>query len=271
LTDLPSALGLARSLAIYYGRPWRIAAMARFYRRFLAPGDLAFDVGAHVGNRSLAMAWAGARVVALEPQALFHRFLCRVMPAAVTVLPFAAGPAEDSGVLAVSRRYPTVSSLAPGFPGKVGRTDRFRRVAWDTAQLVEVTTLDALIRTRGMPAFVKIDVEGYEADVLAGLGQPVPAIAFECLPQAFDVARASVDRLQAIGRYAFNFIRGEGHDFELTEWQDGQSVLGALEETMRDGRPGDVYAELVQSPRTSARGSGSHGWAESTGSGAGGT
>jgi FkbM family methyltransferase len=250
LTDLPGAVGLVRSLAIYYGRPWRIATMARFYGRFLARGDLAFDVGAHVGNRSLAMAWAGARVVALEPQALFHRFLCRVMPASVTVLPLAAGPAEDTGILAVSRRYPTVSSLAPGFPAKVGQTDRFRRVAWDAAQPVEVTTLDALIRARGMPAFIKIDVEGYEADVLAGLGQPVPAIAFECLPQAFDVTRACVHRLRAIGCYAFNFIRGEGHDFVLTDWQDGQSILAVLEETMRDGRPGDVYARLVQGHRT---------------------
>ncbi len=250
MTDLPSAIGLARSLAIYYGRPWRIAAMARFYGQFLARGDLAFDVGAHVGNRSLAMAWAGARVVALEPQALFHRFLCRVMPASVTVLPLAAGPAEDTGILAVSRRHPTVSSLAPGFPGKVGRTDRFRRVAWDAVQPVEVTTLDVLIGAHGLPAFVKIDVEGYEADVLAGLSRPVPAIAFECLPQAFDVTRACVDRLQAIGCYAFNVIRGEGHDFVLTDWQDGQSILAALEETMRDGEPGDVYAKLVQGPRT---------------------
>jgi FkbM family methyltransferase len=234
---------MARSLAIYYGRPWRIAALARFYGQFMRPGDLAFDIGAHVGNRALAMAWAGARVVALEPQVLFHRFLRRTMPAAVTVLPLAAGAAEESGVLAISRLHPTVSSLASAFPDTVGRTDGFRHVSWDAAQPVSVTTLDRLIREHGAPAFVKIDVEGHEADVLAGLSQPVPALAFECLPQALDVAHACVRRLEALGPYEFNYVAGEDHDFARAGWRAGKFVLDALEREP-NRRPGDIYARL---------------------------
>lgn len=244
MDDLRSAAGLARSLAIYYGRPWRIAGLARFYGRFMGPGDLAFDIGAHVGNRALAMARAGARVVALEPQALFNRFLSRAMPAAVTVLPLAAGAAEESGVLAVSRRHPTVSSLAPGFADTVGKSESFRRVAWDAAQEVAVTTLDALIRTHGSPVFVKIDVEGYEAEVLAGLTRPVPTLAFEYLPQALDVARDCVGRLEWLGDYGFNFVRGERPEFAAAGWVDGASLLKALKAAACDGQPGDVYARL---------------------------
>ena len=40
------------SLAIYYGRPWRHARMDAFYGRLIRSGDLCFDLGAHVGNRS---------------------------------------------------------------------------------------------------------------------------------------------------------------------------------------------------------------------------
>jgi hypothetical protein len=49
---LAGALGLARSLAIYHGQPWRTRALNRHYAEFVGPGDLAFDVGAHVGNHT---------------------------------------------------------------------------------------------------------------------------------------------------------------------------------------------------------------------------
>ena len=89
--DLRRWGGLARSLVIYRARPWKIARLARLYGSFLAPGDLAFDIGAHAGNRTRALLRAGARVVALEPQRIFHDFLARDLPRDVTLLPLAAG------------------------------------------------------------------------------------------------------------------------------------------------------------------------------------
>ena len=59
---------MARSLAMYHGIPGRHRRMVAFYREFLGPGDLAFDVGAHVGSRVRAWRKLGARVVAVEPQ-----------------------------------------------------------------------------------------------------------------------------------------------------------------------------------------------------------
>ena len=70
---------------------------------------------------------AGARVVALEPQRLFHAFLARGLPAAVTLLPLAAGPAPGRAALAVSRLHPTVSSLACGFAERMARRAGLRR------------------------------------------------------------------------------------------------------------------------------------------------
>ncbi|MEZ4584405.1 MAG: FkbM family methyltransferase [Caldilineaceae bacterium] len=42
------------------------------------------------------------------------------------------------------------------------QVDGFAGVTWDTAIPVTVTTLDRLIAQYGVPAFCKIDVEGYE-------------------------------------------------------------------------------------------------------------
>jgi FkbM family methyltransferase len=244
MTDILRWAGLARSLVIYRARPWAIPRLARFYRGIVRPGDLAFDIGAHAGNRTRALVRAGARVVALEPQRLFHAFLARDLPAGVRLLPLAAGAAPGRARLAVSRLHPTVSSLAPGFAGRMRDAPGFRAVRWDADETVEVTTLDALIAAHGLPRFVKIDVEGFEAEVLAGLGRPVPWVAFEYLPGELATARACIDRLAALGDYEFNLVPGERRAFAFDAWLDAAAIGPTLEARARDGRAGDVYARL---------------------------
>lgn len=38
-----------------------------FYKQWIKPGDLVFDIGANIGNRTRVFADIGARVVAVEP------------------------------------------------------------------------------------------------------------------------------------------------------------------------------------------------------------
>ena len=115
---------------------------------------------------------------------------------------------------------------------------------WDAAEPVEVTTLDALIAAYGVPRFIKIDVEGFEAEVVAGLGQPIPWVAFEYLPAQPEIARACIDRLASLGPYDFNLVPGEKRAFALPAWLDPEAIRPALARQARDGRSGDVYARL---------------------------
>ncbi|MDH2326957.1 FkbM family methyltransferase [Cereibacter sp. SYSU M97828] len=232
-----TGLGLLRSLAIYHGHPIRAAAQQRFLSQFVRPGDLAFDIGAHVGSRSRLLHRLGARVIALEPQPHCAAVIARLLPG-VTLLPKAAGRSEGRATLHISRRHPTVSSLSAGWIKDVAQTEGFRHVRWDQRLEVEVTTLDALIAAHGLPAFCKIDVEGHEAEILAGSNHPIPTVALEYLPETPDLARAAVAQLARNGDYAFNFVQGEGHDF-IGPWKDADSLLSQL------SRQGDIYARLA--------------------------
>ena len=249
--SLSALAGLARSIAIYRLQPWRRRALHRFQRALLAPDALAFDIGAHVGNRTDALLAAGARsVVALEPQPLFTRALARryARESRVALVDRAVGREPGTAQLAISSRHPTVSTLSTDWIDRVGESAGFERVRWDRHVDVDVTTLDALIAEYGLPDVCKIDVEGLEAEILAGLSTPIPLITLEYLPAALDVARACIERLESLGDYAYNLTSGEDHRFVLPRWVDAQGARAALVEATSDGRSGDLHARLIDPP-----------------------
>jgi FkbM family methyltransferase len=240
--------GLARSLVMYYGQPWKRRRMERMYARFVKPGDLCFDVGAHVGNRVRCFLDLGARVVAVEPQPLCLEVLRRGYGGRpdVTILPVGLSDRPGTATLHVSTRTPTVSTLDAGWIAQVTAADaRWAAVAWDERVEVEVRTLDDLVRDHGEPDFVKIDVEGLELQVLQGLSTPVRACSFEYLPPAKDRALACVDHLESLAAYAYSTSVGESHTFgQEAPWTAAE--VRAFLAGLQPGDPsGDVYAVRV--------------------------
>lgn len=240
---LQTWLGLARSLVIY-NNPLRRRALLRFYAGLLPPGALVFDIGAHVGTRAHTLRAAGARVVALEPQEPFATFLRRTLPSDILLIEAAAGPSEAMAEMAVSSLHPTVSSLRGDFVAAAATAPGFDHVRWDRRQTVRMTTLDHLIAAHGRPDYIKIDVEGFELDVLAGLSQAVPMISVEYLPAMPDLTLSVIDRLAALGPYAFNPVRGESGAFLWQDWQGPEATQAWLRALPRDAASGDLYARL---------------------------
>jgi FkbM family methyltransferase len=240
------AVGLARSLAVYHVIPLRQRRLRRLYGQFVKPGDLVFDVGAHVGNRVRAFAALGCRVVALEPQPDCARLL-RVFfsrSPRVVVVESAVAEIAGRGSLSLSERTPTVTTLATEWRSAREGDPDFARVQWNRRIEVDTTTLDGLIERFGVPTFVKIDVEGSEPAVLAGLGRPVAALSFEYLPRALSEAEVCLARLTALGTYQFNWSIGESNQLMSERWLDAAEMLAALRTPAARRRSGDIYARL---------------------------
>ncbi|MEP7268108.1 MAG: hypothetical protein ABI844_10825 [Saprospiraceae bacterium] len=49
---LKEFIGFTRSWIMYYGKPFNKKKLRNFYSQFILPGDIVFDIGAHLGNRS---------------------------------------------------------------------------------------------------------------------------------------------------------------------------------------------------------------------------
>lgn len=249
--DLSALTGMLRSLLIYRARPRRARRMRDFYAGFVAPGDLCLDVGAHVGDRVAAFRRLGARVVAVEPQPHLAKLLRRLHGSdpGVAILDVAVGAASGEAELRVNRRNPTLSTLSTDWIGSVSASPRFPGERWDATATVPVVTLDALIGEYGPPAFVKIDVEGFEQEVLAGLSHPVPALSFEVLPEAPEAALACLWRIAALGPYRFNASPGESFAWALREWVGPADMADWIRRMARGleagERGGDIYARLA--------------------------
>ena len=137
-----------------------------------------------------------------------------------------------------------LSSMSNRWIESTTQSGRFSSYNWDKSIDVKVDTLDNMLTKFGVPKFIKIDVEGYELEVLEGLSHPIKYLSLEFTSEDIENFKKCLLRINTIGNYIFQFSEGESLKFTFNQWMDGEMLIKALESKIKSYTLlwGDIYA-----------------------------
>ena len=246
-TDILRLHSRARALLKKARKHLSHAQSLRFHQALIKQGYLVFDIGANVGDMTALYLELGARVVSVEPQEECLRILEKRFGRnpRVTIVPMAVGASGGELELMISDIRSPISSMSRLWIAAVKSSGRFPYYEWSHSVTVPVTTLDSLIAEYGEPGFCKIDVEGFEKEVLQGVSSPLARLSFEYHAEFLPEAIACLELLRAHGEYHFNYTMENRMVFESPRWMDEVEICSRLRLLPFPSLQGDVYARRL--------------------------
>lgn len=222
-----------RSIFIHFAN----AKDQRIYNSLLGPGDIAFDIGANLGQTTDKLLHVANRVIAVEPSAECVRELRKKYK-------------NNAAITTVNKGVSDKDELLPfNYNETRSRTSSFIR-GWNEegtvrSYFIRTTTLDALIEEYGKPQFIKIDVEGFELRVLKGLTQKIPSLSFEYHGNTWDDTLGCIELIEKLGTAKYNYNTFLKHDLQLKNWVNAGELIRELREVIAAGHGyGDVFAKI---------------------------
>jgi FkbM family methyltransferase len=219
--------------------------MLEFYAGFISRGDLVFDVGANIGVYSDAFQTLGARVVAIEPNPVCCERLELIAKRSDLIIENCAVGSEQGAATMNVCSDPTLSTLSSEWYESARTSPTHSGEEWLGTIEVRVATLNSLAEKHGVPSFIKIDVEGFEDRVLAGMSFAPKALSFEFHFALLNIARACLSNPVLRNGYSFNYIDGMDPEFRLPTWVDASAIERILAEVQSRTEYGDVFCRKV--------------------------
>jgi len=213
-----------------------------FYSQFIDKGDLCFDIGANIGDRTQIFLELGANVFSVEPQESCCQNLKKRFGNKITLIEKGVGSKEEVKDFYISN-YSQVSSFSTEWIDNLKR-ERFKDAEWNKKVQIEITTLDNIIPVNKIPGFIKIDVEGFELEVLKGLSKPFKYLSFEfAVPDNLDNLIKCLQQLQSShDNLHCNYAVLDNTFLELTNWISiDEMVQVASGKEFSDNNAGDIY------------------------------
>lgn len=213
-----------------------------FYKQFIQPGDLCFDIGANFGNRTETFLGLGANVICVEP---IEESLLRLKKKFnknknVRILPIAISNKVEEKEIHVSN-FLEVCTMSNRFMEEY--KGQKHNIHWHDTRIINTSTLDALIEEYGTPTFCKIDVEGFEKEVLEGLSQIIPFMSFEYNEKLKDLALECLQILSKFNSLTYRFSPDESMEFTSKEWMEVKEFYTYIQLLPSEILTGDIYVK----------------------------
>jgi FkbM family methyltransferase len=204
---------------------------AAFYSQFISENDICFDIGANVGNRTKVFLKIAKNVVAVEPQIYCYqkleKFFSNHIGKKLHLHNLALGEKPGEAEMFISK-VSTLSTLSQEWIDSTKKSGRFEHCDWEEKQKVKISTLDKIIEEHGKPSFIKIDVEGFELEVLKGLTQPVGVVSIEFAAEFLDKTLDCINHLASIGEIELNISEGETMEMSYAKWLSLEEMISTL-------------------------------------------
>lgn len=246
-----------------YNRIWRLRHRKEYtissmeekcslelFSMFLNQDSLCIDIGANIGAKTKIFLATGAKVVAIEPQAECVEILERKYGdnKNFQVLRAAIGEQEGSANMHICSATSTLSTLSQEWMEVTKKHGRFAQYEWDKTEIVPVITLDKLIESYGVPEFIKIDVEGFEQQVIKGMTRPPRALSLEFAHEVLDSTFTCLGLLAELGQIELNYALGKEQKLVFPEWVGMEVLEGELRGLRKElSTWGDVYVRYSES------------------------
>ncbi|MDO8483125.1 MAG: FkbM family methyltransferase [bacterium] len=214
---------------------------SNFFKELIGNGRLVFDIGANTGVKTKIFNKLGNKVIAVEPQNNLCELLKKEFASNRDVVIVHNGISDHEGELTlnISSRYPGFSS----FDAEWQKGTKYE--SFDRKEKVGMITLDTLIERYGLPYYCKIDVEGFEKEVIKGLTQKIPLLSFEFHSSDFGPTKECLDLLGKLGYQKFNYDLCERAQFDDKKWMDKTELIEKITGGRNEHRElwGDIYCK----------------------------
>ncbi len=217
--------------------------LTKFYSKLIHKGFLCFDIGANVGAKSIIFLKNGAKVIAFEPQKSCLPSLQKIAEKQndTTFKYFIKGIDITAGTREL---YLSNHSEIATFSKTFKNTYNGNYMNWDKKETVETVTLNSCIQQFGVPHFCKIDVEGYECEILTSLKYNIPIIEFEFLAGFLDKVLPLIELISDTNT-RFNYTKNENSKFEIKEWVDSNKIIEIIKTFPKDKFHTNIFVKKM--------------------------
>lgn len=209
----------------------------KFYSNLISKNDLCFDIGANKGLKSKLFISLGANVIAFEPQSSCYKYLIEIKNKNFTYLPIAVGSKDEFKKLNIANHIEVAT-----FSNKFIDYFKNESLKWNGIEEVEVKKLDSIINDYGIPDFCKIDVEGYELEILSHLSHEIPIIEFE-FTGGFISNTIKIIELLNKQNTCYNYNLNESPKFELKKWVNAKTMITIINDLPINRLHGNIFVK----------------------------